>query len=121
MLEQEGREAAPRYPVVSVLDPVRAERARIASIQGDHEAVLDWVGTGSEHHPAYVREAEDLARTANQLQELVMRFHAEVGTDAAIEAAYANDGDEYDAVVPRRRQDDWGTVETGHGYASRAS
>lgn len=63
VLEQEGREAAPRYPVVSVLDPVRAERARIASIQGDHEAVLDWVGTGSEHHPAYVREAEDLARS----------------------------------------------------------
>ena len=66
---------------------------------------------------------EDLARTAGQLQELVMRFHAEVGTDAAIEAAYGFEpGDEADYdVTPRRRGDDWGQSGTGHGYASRAS
>jgi hypothetical protein len=65
-------------------------------------------------------QAEELARTAGQLQDLVMRFHAEVGTDAAIEATYAGDYQKADVVL-RRRGGDWSRDHSGHGYESRAS
>jgi hypothetical protein len=51
-----------------------------------------------------------------------MRFHAEVGTDSLIEAAYdfEEEDEEYEPVQ-RRRSDDWAPAEARPGYAHRAS
>jgi methyl-accepting chemotaxis protein len=95
----------------------------IAAIAEENSAATEQVLASSEEMGAQVdavtSQAEELARTAAQLQELVMRFHAEVGTDAAIEAAYSDDDE--DGYLPRRRGDDWSHAEAGHGYVSRAS
>jgi hypothetical protein len=68
-------------------------------------------------------QAEELARTAEQLQDLVARFHAEVGTDAGVDAAFEGDGDdeEEQSFVPRRRDADWGPRDARPGQVSRAS
>jgi LuxR family maltose regulon positive regulatory protein len=64
VLDREGREAAPRHPVVSLLDPIRAERARIASVHGDDPLVAGWAASGSRSSAStYLREAEDLAES----------------------------------------------------------
>src|SRR5690606_33888732 len=61
VLDQEGREAAPRQPVVSVLDPIRSEWARLALADGRRGEVLEWADAAvSTPGPSYVREAEDL-------------------------------------------------------------
>jgi len=75
---------------------------------------------------AVTAQAEDLARTAEQLQDLVARFHAEVGGavdsddyDAEYDDDLTDDADE--PYIPRRRPGDWAPAETGRGYTSRAS
>ncbi len=62
-------------------------------------------------------QVEELARTSEQLQELVARFHAEVG-----DGEYLDDQDEEGAHVPRRRADDWAPApRADSGYVSRAN
>jgi hypothetical protein len=99
----------------------------IAAIAEENSAATEQVLASSEEMGAQVdavtSQAEDLARTAAQLQDLVMRFHAEVGTDSLIEAAYdfdATDDDQYEPVQ-RRRDDDWAAANAQPGYAHRAS
>jgi methyl-accepting chemotaxis protein len=98
----------------------------IAAIAEENSAATEQVLASSEEMGAQVdavtAQAEDLARTASQLQELVMRFHAEVGTTAAIDAAYdlESDDDEYEPAQ-RRRGNDWASAEPRSGFRSRAS
>jgi len=64
-------------------------------------------------------QIEELARTPEQLQELVARFHAEVGDG---DGEYLDDQDEEGAHVPRRRADDWAPAPRADcGYVSRAN
>jgi hypothetical protein len=63
-------------------------------------------------------QAEELARTAEQLQALVARFHAGVGADADIDG---DAEDEAQTVVARRRADDWAGAESEEAYVRRAS
>lgn len=70
VLDQEGREAAPRQPVVSVLDPIRSEWARLALADGRRGEVLEWADAAvSTPGPSYVREAEDLVHARSLLAD----------------------------------------------------
>src|SRR5690606_30939990 len=64
------REAAPRQPVVSVLDPIRSEWARLALADGRRGEVLEWADAAvSTPGPSYVREAEDLVHARSLLAD----------------------------------------------------
>ena len=62
-------------------------------------------------------QLDELARTPEQLQELVARFHAEVG-----DGEYPDHDDDDGPHVPRRRADDWAPApRADSGYVSRAN
>jgi LuxR family maltose regulon positive regulatory protein len=83
----EAERVQPSPEVVGLLNPVPAERARLALAQGDVDAAVRWVrarGLGAEDDPSYPREREYLvlvrvllARQApEQAQGLLERLHA---------------------------------------------
>ena len=95
----------------------------IAAIAEENSAATEEVLASSEEMGAQVdavtAQAEGLARTAEQLQALVARFHA--GADAEYEDEEAWEADEDRPVVARRRADDWVSAEAEEAYVSQAS
>jgi methyl-accepting chemotaxis protein len=108
---------------------VSASTSSIAAIAEENSAATEEVLASAEEMGEQVNavtaQAEDLANTAEQLQELVARFHAGVGAGLHAEDAgteYADTtGWQEPAVTPRRRSGDWSVAENPGRYVSRAS
>jgi uncharacterized FlaG/YvyC family protein len=108
---------------------VSASTSSIAAIAEENSAATEEVLASAEEMGEQVNavtaQAEDLANTAEQLQELVARFHAGVGAGLHAEDAGAEYADttgwQEPAVTPRRRSGDWSVAENPGRTVSRAS
>src|SRR5581483_4420616 len=102
---------------------VTAATQSIAAIAEENSAATEEVLVSTELMGRQIDgvtvQAEELARTAEQLRALVERFH----TRTELDADYAADGyaDEGEPVVARRRSDDWASDARGAAHAHRAS
>jgi LuxR family transcriptional regulator, maltose regulon positive regulatory protein len=88
---REAEWVGPSEAVVGLLNPVPAQRARLALTQGDVDTAVGWVrarGLGAEDDPGYPREREYLVlvrvllaqQAPEQALELLERLHARAAT-----------------------------------------